>query len=115
MCKLATNSEGGANSEEKLYEEGTMVEEQICYVPVTSDSWHYEMKYYLMHGHAPHYLEPRKWKALGLKSSKYQLVEKIIFRRNYDDVLLRCLEKDDADRVLSELHDGPTGGHLEET
>jgi hypothetical protein len=28
------------------------------------------------------------------------------FRRNYDNVLLRCLEKYDAERVLHELHDG---------
>jgi hypothetical protein len=27
-------------------------------------------------------------------------------------VLLRCLKKADAERVLEELHDGPTGGHF---
>eukprot|EP00253_Pinus_taeda_P016073 PITA_16073 len=33
-------------------------------------------------------------------------------RQNYDYVLLRCLEKQEAQRVLQELHDGPAGGHF---
>ena len=39
------------------------------------------------------------------------LVEGILFRKNYDGVLLRCLEKEDAKKVMSILHDGPAGGH----
>ena len=35
----------------------------------------------------------------------------VIFRMNYDFVLLRCLEKSKAEKVLQELHDGPAGGH----
>ena len=30
---------------------------------------------------------------------------------NYDYVILRCLEKSKAEKVLQELHDGPAGGH----
>eukprot|EP00253_Pinus_taeda_P005312 PITA_05312 len=30
---------------------------------------------------------------------------------NYDSVLLRCLEKTEAEKVFQELHDGPAGGH----
>eukprot|EP00253_Pinus_taeda_P010565 PITA_10565 len=33
-------------------------------------------------------------------------------RQNYDSVLLRCLEKPKAQKVLQELHDGPAGGHV---
>jgi hypothetical protein len=35
-----------------------------------------------------------------------------LFRRNYDSILLRCLEKPEAQKVLQELHDGPAGGHF---
>jgi hypothetical protein len=31
---------------------------------------------------------------------------------NYDGVLLRCLECEDIDKVLKELHDGLAGGHF---
>eukprot|EP00253_Pinus_taeda_P022031 PITA_22031 len=33
-------------------------------------------------------------------------------RRNYDSILLRCLEKPEAQKVLQELRDGPTRGHF---
>eukprot|EP00253_Pinus_taeda_P022399 PITA_22399 len=33
-------------------------------------------------------------------------------RKNYDSILLRCLEKHEAQKVLQELHDGPAGGHF---
>jgi hypothetical protein len=69
------------------------------------------MKYYLTHGSAPHYLDPKKKRALRLKSSQYHLIQGILCRKNYDGVFMRCLETRDAEKVLSKLHDGPTGGH----
>eukprot|EP00253_Pinus_taeda_P013068 PITA_13068 len=33
-------------------------------------------------------------------------------RQNYDSILLRCLEKPEAQKVLQELHDGPARGHF---
>jgi len=32
-------------------------------------------------------------------------------KKNHDGIWLRCLEKDDANHVLKEMHDGPAGGH----
>ena len=36
----------------------------------------------------------------------------MLFCVNYDGVILRCLECEDADKVLKLLHDGPVGGHF---
>ena len=36
----------------------------------------------------------------------------MLFWINYDGVLLICLEHKDADKVLKELHDGPTSGNF---
>jgi hypothetical protein len=36
----------------------------------------------------------------------------VLFHVNYDVVILRCLECEDEDKVLKELHDGPAGGHF---
>ena len=47
-----------------------------------------------------------------MKSAQYQLIDSVLFRKNYDKVLLRCLEKDDAKHILIELHDGLVGGHF---
>jgi hypothetical protein len=40
------------------------------------------------------------------------LINGILFRQNFDDVLMRCLEKDEAEKVLLELHAGEAGGHF---
>ena len=49
---------------------------------------------------------------MRLKSAAYQIIDGILFKKNYDGVLLRCLEKEDAKRVITELHDGPAGDHF---
>ena len=36
----------------------------------------------------------------------------MFFRKKYDEVFLRCLEREDAEKVVKQLHDGPTGGHF---
>ena len=57
-------------------------------------------------------MDARKKRALRLKSAQYQLIDGVLFRQNYDQVLLRCLEKYDAEHILTKLHDGPAGGHF---
>ena len=41
------------------------------------------------------------------------MIEGVLFWPNYDNVLVRCLEKDDVDHILTKLHDGTIGGHFE--
>jgi hypothetical protein len=69
------------------------------------------MKYYLNHGLSPHYLDPQKKRALRLKSAQYQLIHGILCRKNYNGVFLTCLVKRDVEKVFSELHNRPVGGH----
>jgi hypothetical protein len=75
-------------------------------------SYYNDLKYYLQHGTTPDYLNAKQKRALRLKSLQYQLLHDILFRNNYDGVLLRCLEKQDVDKVLKDMHDGPVGGHF---
>eukprot|EP00253_Pinus_taeda_P015161 PITA_15161 len=67
--------------------------------------------YYLKNAYAPAHLDHTKKRALRLKDKQYQLINDVLFKINYDFVLLRCLEKTEAEKVLQELHDGPAGGH----
>ena len=36
----------------------------------------------------------------------------VLFQKNYNKVLLICLEKDDDKHILTELHDGSVGSHF---
>jgi hypothetical protein len=49
---------------------------------------------------------------LRLKSASFYLVNGILFRQSFDDVLMHCLEKDEAKKILLELHAGEAGGHF---
>lgn len=60
--------------------------------------------FYLKNGYAPSYLNQTKKRALRLKPKQYQTINDVLFRMNYDSVLI-CLEKFEAEKVLQELHD----------
>lgn len=102
----AESSEEGWENELSLYMQ------EVLYVSAQTDSWYNDINKYLQHGTSPSNLNSRQKRALRLRSSQYQLINDILFRKNYDSVFLRCLKKQDAYKVLAELHDGPAGGHF---
>ena len=89
-----------------------MFEREVLFILTSEYSWCNDLKYYLTHGSSPSHLDAWKRRALRLKYAQYQMINGVLFHQNYDNVLLRCLEKDDVDQVLTELYDGPTGIHF---
>ena len=91
-----------------------MLQREVLYMLASTDSRYNDLKYYLTHMSSLNHLDARKKRALRLKSTQYQLIDGVLFRQNYDKVLLKCLEKYDVKHILIRLHDGPTGGHFSE-
>ena len=79
---------------------------------IDSESQYVDLIFYMKNGYAPSNLSYNNKCALRLKSKNYEIIDDVLFRRNYDSILLRCLEKTEAKKVLQELHDGPAGGHF---
>ena len=107
LCKLMT--ENGKNDEHAWEDEAELHLMDVCPLFTAPESWYRDLMHYLQAGLLPEHWNSR---ALRLKSASYQIVEGVLFRKNYDEVLLRCLEKEDATKVMTELHDGPAGGHF---
>jgi hypothetical protein len=84
----------------------------ICCAQSFVSPWYDDIRFCLEHGSVPHHLDPTKRRALRLNSASFHLVNGILFRQNFDGVLMRCLEKDEAEKVLLELHAGEAGGHF---
>jgi hypothetical protein len=84
----------------------------ICCAQNSVSPWYDDIKFYLEHGSTPRHLDPTKRRVFRLKSASFHLFNGILFRQNFDGVLMRCLEKDEAKKVLLELHEGEAGGHF---
>jgi hypothetical protein len=78
------------HEEEGWKEETILYAQHPPYFPSFGNSWYNDLKKYLQHGTAPNHLNFKQRRSLILKSTQYQLVQGIIFRRkkNYDEVLL---------------------------
>ena len=84
----------------------------VCALFTPPNSWYQDLVHYLQEGLLPKHWNSKQRISLCLKSTSYQIINRILFRKNYDGVLLRCLEKEDAKKVIAELHDGLAGGHF---
>ena len=44
-------------------------------------------------------------------AAKFFLSNSILYKRNHDSTLLRCVDKIEAERIMEELHEGTFGTH----
>jgi hypothetical protein len=112
LCNLAAKAQDQVNEDLRWENELTLWCGKASYISPGHESWYEKLTYLLHHGPCPENLNPRERSALRLRSTQFRLINLVLFRVNYDGVLLRCLEREDADKVLKELHDGPAGGHF---
>jgi hypothetical protein len=112
LCKLAVEAQDQTNQDPGWDNEITLWCGEAAYISPGPNSWYKDLAHLLHHETCLENLNPRERRALRLKSAPYRLINSILFWINYDGVLLRCLEHEDTDKVLKELHDGPAGGHF---
>lgn len=67
---------------------------------------------FLRDGIYPPHFEKNNRGHLRLQSIPCALVDDILFRRNLNGVLLRCIIGDQTKKLLEEFYNGPSGGHL---
>jgi hypothetical protein len=48
-----------------------------------------------------------------MKENQYVLIVNILFRRNYDRILMRCVDEDKAQELMKKIHEGICFGHFE--
>ena len=70
------------------------------------------MRQYIEHGTFPSHLYTWKKRVFRLEALSYRFVLGVIFIKHHNGLLLKFLEAHDLEKVLCDLHDGPTGGHF---
>jgi hypothetical protein len=112
LCKLVFDSEIGQQEDSDTSNPEQRNQSLIGCAQNLVNPWYDDIRFCLEHESAPRHLDPAKRRALRLNSTSFHLVNGILFRQNFDGVLMRCLEKDEAEKVLLELHEGESGGQF---
>jgi hypothetical protein len=74
-------------------------------------SWYNDIIFFLQNLQPPDGMESNKVRALKLKSIKYCLVDQVLYWKDPLGVLLRCLDPQEAQKIMSYFHDSLCGGH----
>jgi hypothetical protein len=112
LCKLVVDSETGQQKDGDTSNLEQHNQNLICCAQNLISPWYDDIRFCLEHGSTPRHLDPAKRRALRLNSTSFHLVNDILFCQNFDGVLMRCLQKDEEEKVLLELHAGEAGGHF---
>jgi hypothetical protein len=96
LCKLVVDSEIEQQEVSDTSDLKHHDQSMICCTQNLVSPWYDDIRHYLQHGSTPRHLDPTKRRALRLKSSSFHLINGILFCQNFDGILMRCLEKDEA-------------------
>jgi hypothetical protein len=79
--------------------------------PLARCPWYKDVIYFLQELRPPDGLQRNKARALKLKAVRYCLIDQILYWKDPLGVLLKCMDPQEADRIMVEFHSGLCGGH----
>ena len=74
-------------------------------------SWYYDIKCFLQNQVYPPGASMKDRKTLRRLSGSFYLNGEVLYKRNFDMVLLRCVDRHEADLLMIEVHEGSFGIH----
>jgi len=110
LAKLMTETNFQALDINELDNEQEMVTPQISQAFLESP-WYADIIHVLLNLQAPPGLSRTKKRFLKMKASKFCILDGALFWKTHECILLNCLIKDEADKVLKEFHARDCGGH----
>ncbi|XP_062109875.1 uncharacterized protein LOC133821743 [Humulus lupulus] len=86
-----------------------IVSTDVHMVSTPKESWTEPIKRYLEKGTLP--VDKKESRRLVYKATRYTLVDGVPYKRGFLMPLLRCVEEEEALKVLHEIHEGECGNH----
>jgi hypothetical protein len=83
--------------------------------PLADSEWYRDIIFYLRFGQFPVTMNPKERRTLKMKVNQYVLIADILFKSNFDGILLRCVDENQAQELIREFHEGICGGHFAPT
>ena len=78
---LSSQSNDPADQQTNWEQEEVVPTSSVNEIETTTSKWYDHIKFFLHNGFSPETLDPRKRRALRLKSSPYQLIDNVLFRK----------------------------------
>ncbi|XP_062114601.1 uncharacterized protein LOC133825709 [Humulus lupulus] len=87
----------------------SITEVEVHLINTPKESWVSPIMIYLKDRALP--IDKRETRRLAYKVAQYTLVEGVLYKRGFFVLLLRCVDEEEAMKVLYEIHDGECGNH----
>ena len=78
---------------------------------VDENPWYYDIKHFLQTQEYPISASNKDKKTLRRLAGNFFHSENVLSKRNYDMVLLRYVDRHEADMLMHEIHEGSFGTH----
>jgi hypothetical protein len=79
--------------------------------PLAGCPWYKDIIYFLQKLQPPDGMQKNKVRDLKLKSTKYCLIDQVLYWKDPLGVILRCVDPQEAKRIMSDFHDSLCGGN----
>ncbi|XP_019235995.1 PREDICTED: uncharacterized protein LOC109216306 [Nicotiana attenuata] len=76
---------------------------------IEEEDWRQPLIEYLEHGKLPE--DPRQRTNIKRRAPRFIFYKGILFRRSFEGLFLRCLDKEEARQAMEEAHSGSCGAH----
>ena len=74
--------------------------------------WYHNIKVFLEFGNLPSNTSVVDRKTMACLASKYVIEAGHLYRRSYNQMLLRCVDKKETDMLMLQVHAGTCGPHM---
>ncbi|XP_074318768.1 uncharacterized protein LOC141655595 [Silene latifolia] len=104
--ELERNQPGKAAHVQHIYRAGILVSDENQQVGPDRRKHYIE---WLKDGRLPE--DSKETRSLRIKASRFVLIDNVLFRRSLAGPYLRCLNREEANTVLQDVHSGECGNH----
>ncbi|XP_052728595.1 uncharacterized protein LOC128195360 [Vigna angularis] len=115
LATLSSMFEVDPNTELPVIEMKSHTEPAYCQFikeEVDGKPWYFEIKHYLKTQEYPEKASENDKRSLRRLAGSFILSGDILYKRNHDMILLRCVDTKEAKLILKEVHEGTFGTHM---
>ncbi|KAG2394489.1 RNA-directed DNA polymerase-like protein [Vigna angularis] len=115
LATLSSMFEVDPNTELPVIEMKSHTEPAYCQFikeEVDGKPWYFDIKHYLKTQEYPEKASENDKRSLRRLAGSFILSGDILYKRNHDMILLRCVDTKEAELILKEVHEGTFGTHM---